>query len=101
MQIDGLVLFQSFTDQAITSLYFLGILISFSSFSYVKSAAMITDCALSTPKKAYFRCLGNSFRINHSNFFFLSLVPSLHCCLNFLHSLHSNLKLCLLIQHKH
>ena len=46
MQIKGLISFKSSTDQAMASLYFLRILISFCSFSTVKSAAMITGCAL-------------------------------------------------------
>ena len=66
MQIEGLIPFKSATDQAMTSLYFLRILISFCSFSTAKSTAMIKGCALSTPKKAYFRCLDNSLRINPS-----------------------------------
>ena len=69
MQIEGLVPFKSSTNQAMASLYFMRILISFCSFSFVKSAAMITGCALSTPKKAYLRCLGNSLRINPSEIF--------------------------------
>ena len=95
-KIDGLIPFKSSTDHAIASLYFLRILISLCSFSFVKSVAIITGCALLTPKKAYFRCLGNSFRINSSKLF-LSPIPSLHCCLNFLHSLHLDLKLFLLL----
>ena len=66
MQIDGLILFKSSIDQAIASLRFLRILISYYSFSSVKSAAINTGCALSAPKKAYFTCLGNSFIINPS-----------------------------------
>ena len=66
MQIKGLIPFKSSTDQAMTYLYFLRTPISFCSFSTIKSAAMITGCALSAPKKAYFRCLGNSLRINPS-----------------------------------
>ena len=53
MQIEGLIPFKSFTDQAMASLYFLRILISFCSFSTVKLATMITGYALSAPKKAY------------------------------------------------
>ena len=70
MQIEGMIHFKSFTDQAMTSLYFLRILISFCSFSFVQPAAMITGCALSAPKKAYLRCLGNSLRINPLELFF-------------------------------
>ena len=73
MQIEGLIPFKASTDQAMASLYFLRILISLCSFFYflffVKPAAMITGCALSFPKKAYFKCLGNSFIINPSELF--------------------------------
>ena len=84
MQIEGLIPFKSFTNQAMTSLYFLRILISFCSFSIVKSAAMITGCSLLAHKKTYFRCLGNSLRISPLELFPL-LVSYLHCCLTFLH----------------
>ena len=70
MQIEGLIPFKSSTDQAMTYLYFLRILISFYSFSTVKSATMIIGCAFSAPKNAYLRCLGNSLRINPSELFF-------------------------------
>ena len=70
MQIAGLIPFKFSTDQAMASLYFLRIFINFFSFSYVKSVAIIIDCALSAPKKAYFRCLGNSF-ITHFYFLYL------------------------------
>ena len=52
MQIEGLVPFKSSTNQAMTFLYFLRILISFYSFSIIKLATMITGCSLSAPKKA-------------------------------------------------
>ena len=64
MEIEGPIPLKSSTGQAMTSLYFMRIPASFCSFSIVKSTAMIAFCALSTPKKAYFRCLGNSLRIN-------------------------------------
>ena len=64
MQIDALIPFKSSTHQAMTSLYFLRILISFYYFYTVKSAAIITGYALLAPKKTYFRCLANSFIIN-------------------------------------
>ena len=64
MQIDGLIPFNSSTDQAIASLCFLRISISFCFLSSVKSTTIITGFDLSAPKKAYFKCLGNSFRIN-------------------------------------
>ena len=64
MHIKGLIPFKSSIDQTIASLYFLRISINFCSFSYVKSADMITGFDFFAPKKAYFRCLGNSFRIN-------------------------------------
>ena len=70
MQIEGLIPFKSSTDQAMTYLYFLRILISFYSFSTIKSVVMITGFSLSAPKKEYFRCLGNSLRISPSELFF-------------------------------
>ena len=66
MKIEGLIPFKSSTDQAMTSLYFMRIPINFNYFSTLKSATMITGCALSAPKKAYFRCLGHSLRFNPS-----------------------------------
>ena len=56
MQIEVLIPFKSSTDQAMASLYFLRILISFCSFSFVKPATMIIGSAPSAPKKAYFKC---------------------------------------------
>ena len=53
MQIEGLIPFKSFTDEAMASLYFMRIPISFYYFSTVKLAAMITTCALPAPKKAF------------------------------------------------
>ena len=64
MQIYGLILFNSSTDQAIASLCFLRNSVSLCSLSSIKSAAIITGFDLSVPKKAYFKCLGNSFIIN-------------------------------------
>ena len=72
MQIDELIPFKSSIDQDMASLNFLRILISFFSFSFVKSAAIITGCALSAPKKAYLRCLDNSFKTNPSKIFSIS-----------------------------
>ena len=66
MQIEGLILFKSSTSQVIASLYFLRICSSFCSFSSVKLAAMINGFDFSDPKKAYLRCLGNSFKIGPS-----------------------------------
>ena len=50
MQIDELIPFKSSTNQDMASLYFLRILISLFSLSFVKSAAIITGCALLAPK---------------------------------------------------
>ena len=69
MQTERLIPFKSYTNQAMASLYFLRILISFYSFCFIKLAAMIIGCALSTPRKAYFMCLGSSFIINPSELF--------------------------------
>ena len=66
MHIEGQIPFKSSTDQDMASLYFLRILISFCSFSYVKLVDTITGFDFSASKKAYFRCLGNSFRLNPS-----------------------------------
>ena len=66
MQIEGLVPFKSSIDQAMASLYFLRIHSSFCSFSFVKLADMITGFYFYDPKKAYFRCVGNSFKISPS-----------------------------------
>ena len=73
MPIDGLVPFKSSIDQAMASLYFLIILISLCSFYTVKSISIMNGCDLSAPKKAYLKCLGNSFRINpfRTHFYFL------------------------------
>ena len=64
MQIEGLIPFNSSTDQAIASLYFLRISNNFCSLCFVKSAYMITGFDFSASKKAYFKCLVNSFIIN-------------------------------------
>ena len=66
MQIEGLIPFKSSTDQAIASLYFLRISNSFCFLYFVKSVDMITVLDFLASKKAYFKCLGNSFRINPS-----------------------------------
>ena len=64
MQIEGLIHFKSFIDQAIDGLYFLRISNSFCSSSSVNAAKIITGFAFSGSKKAYFNCLGNSFKVN-------------------------------------
>ena len=66
MKIDGLILFKSSTDQTMDYLYFMRIPISLCSLSSIKLAAIITGFDLSTLKKAYLRCLDNSFIINPS-----------------------------------
>ena len=72
MQIQGLIPLKSSTDQAIASLYFPIISNSLCSLCYVKSANKITGFDFSTSKKAYFKCLGNSFRINPSKLVYTS-----------------------------
>ena len=52
MKTIGLIPFKSSIDQAMASLCFLRILISFCYFSFFKSAAIIIGCAFSAPKKA-------------------------------------------------
>ena len=69
MQIDGLILLKSSIDQAIASLCFLRISTTSFFFSIVKSATMIVGLDFSSPGKAYFKCLGFSFRISPSELF--------------------------------
>ena len=64
MQIEGLIPFKSSTDQAVASLYFMRISNSFYSSSSFNAADIITGFSFSSPKKAYFKCLGNSFKVN-------------------------------------
>ena len=64
MQIEGLIPLKSSIDQAIASLYFMRISKSFCSTSSVNAAEIITGFAFSSFKKAYFNCLGNSFKVN-------------------------------------
>ena len=64
MQIERLISSKSFTDQAIASLYFLRISNSLCSSSKVNAVDIITSFTFSGPKKAYFKCLGNSFKVN-------------------------------------
>ena len=66
MQIKGLIPFKSSTDQPMAYLYFLIICSNFCSFSSFKSVDIITSFDFSTLKKAYFKCLGNSFKMNPS-----------------------------------
>ena len=78
MKIEGLIHFKSSTDQAIASLYFLRISNSFHSSSIVNATDIITCFTFSGPKKAYFKCLGNSFKVNHFNLVSISFAfPSL------------------------
>ena len=72
MQIDGLIPFKFLIDQAIASLYFLRVSTTFFSFSEVRSVAMITGLDFSSPKNAYFKCLGSSFRISPLELFYAS-----------------------------
>ena len=66
MQIEGLIPFKSFIDQEIASLYFLRISNSFCSSSSVNAAEITIGFSFSSSKKAYFKCLGNSFNVNRS-----------------------------------
>ena len=63
-EIKGLILFKSSTDQAIAPLYFLRIFSSFCSSSSFNVNDKITGLAFSCSKKAYFKCLGSSFKYN-------------------------------------
>ena len=89
MKIAGLIPFKSFTDQAMASLYFLRILINLCFFSYVKLAAIITGCALSAPNMHISNVWVIPSELTLQNSFIL-LVPSIHCCLVFPHSFHSD-----------
>ena len=66
MQIEGLIPFKSSTDQAISFLYFLRISNSFYSSSSINVADIITCFSFSSAKKAYCKCLSNSFKVNPS-----------------------------------
>ena len=61
MQIEGLIPFKSFINQAIASLYFLRISSSCCCSSSVNVIDIITGFSFSGSKKTYFKCLGNSF----------------------------------------
>ena len=56
--------FQIFYRQAIASLYFLKISYNLCSSYSVNAADIITGFAFSGSNKAYFKCLGNSFKVN-------------------------------------
>ena len=60
---EGLIPFKSSIDQARVPLYFLRISSCFFSLCYVKSSDIIIRLDFSASRKAYFKCLGNSFRI--------------------------------------
>ena len=76
MQIEGLIPFKSLIGQAIASLYFLRISSSFCSSSSVNATDIITGFAFSYSKKAYFKCMGNSFKVNPSELIYVSFVFS-------------------------
>ena len=77
MQIEGLIPLRYSMDQAITSLYFLRVSSSLCSSSLVSPFAMMTGFPFSGCKKAYFKCSGNSLRINPSELVFSSAPYSL------------------------
>ena len=66
MKIEGLIPFKYFIDQAIAYLYFLRIFNSLCSLSSVNAAKIITGFSFLGSKKAYFKCLGNSFKVDPS-----------------------------------
>ena len=72
MHIEGLILFKSSIDQAIASLYFLRVSNNFCSSSSVNVAEIITDFSFFGSEKAYFKCLGNSFKVNPFELIFVS-----------------------------
>ena len=64
IQIECLIPFKSSTDQGIAPLYFLRISRGLCSSSSFNAADIITGLAFSSSKKAYFKCLGHSFKVN-------------------------------------
>ena len=76
MQIEGLIPFKSYTNQAIASLYFLRISISLCFSSSFNAVDIIKSFAFSGPMKAYFKCLGNSFKVNPFELVSISLAFS-------------------------
>ena len=73
MQIEGLIPFKSSTNQEIASLYFLRISSIFYSPSSFNAFDIIIGFAFTSPRKAYFKCLGNSFKVNPSELVSISL----------------------------
>ena len=76
MQIEELIPFKSSIDQAIASLYFLRISNSFCYSSLVNAVEIMTGFAFFGSKKAYFKCLGNSFKVNPSELVYVSFASS-------------------------
>ena len=76
MQIEGLIPFKSSIDQAIASLYFLKISNSFYYSCSVNAADIITSFSYYGSKKAYFKCLGNSFKVNRYELVSISFASS-------------------------
>ena len=76
MQIKGVIPFKSSTEKAIASLYFLIISSGFCSSSTVHATNIIIGFTFSGPKKAYFKCLGNSFKVNPSKLVSISFAFS-------------------------
>ena len=76
MQIEGSIPLKSSIDQAISSLYFIIIFDSFFSSSLVNATKLITGLALFGSRKAYFNCLGYSFKVNPSELVSVSFSSS-------------------------
>ena len=76
MQIEGLIHFKSSIDQAIASLQFLRISNSFCSSCSVNAADIIIGFSFSGSKKAYFKCMGSSFKVNPSKLVSISFASS-------------------------
>ena len=76
MQIKGLIPFKSSIDQAIASLYFMRISNSLCPSSSFNAADIIIGFTFSGSKEAYFKCLGNSFKVNPSKLVFVSVAFS-------------------------
>ena len=76
MQIEALIPFKSSIVQEIASLYFLRISSSFCSSISVNATDIITGFAFLGSKKAYFKCLGNFFKVNRSKLVYVSFAFS-------------------------
>ena len=76
IQIEGPIPFKCSIDQSIACLYFLRISSSFYSSCLVNAADIIIGLDFFSSNKAYFKCSGNSFKVNPSKLVYDSFVFS-------------------------